>query len=92
MVLELGVEKGLSLLTTAPVSDGVVNVDLVHDGSILEGDGEGVSDEALLGVVVLGREGLVLLASDLGTELVNARVRGDGIRVVLGGETSEDDC
>ena len=89
--LELGVEKGLSLLATTPVSNGVVDVDLVHDGAILEGDGEGVSDEALLGVVVLGREGLVLLAGDLGAELVDARVGGNLVRVVLGGEASEDD-
>jgi hypothetical protein len=66
--LELGVEKGRTLLATETVADGVVNRDLGKDGAVVEGDGEAVRDEALLGVVVVGGELRVLDALHLSDE------------------------
>ena len=61
------------------MSDGVLNGDLVEDGTIVQFDGNSVSDRPPLGVVVLGGEGFVLDTSDLGTESVNSRVSGSVI-------------
>jgi hypothetical protein len=64
--LELGIEKRRTLLATKTVADGVV--DLGKDGAVVEGDGEAVRDEALLGVVVVGGELRVLDALHLSDE------------------------
>jgi hypothetical protein len=47
------------------VANRVVDVNLVEHGAVVQGDGQGVADEALLGVVVLGRERLVFDTGDL---------------------------
>lgn len=140
VALKLGLEERRALLATALVADGVVDVDFGEDGAVVEGDGEGVRDEALLcrggpcarvryscsgglnreglhtRVVVVGGELLVLdtlhlrkvstprsrvsnsvnpselaWTTHLGTELVDARVGGDLVRVVLGRETAKDE-
>lgn len=61
------------------VSNRVLDGDLVEDGTIVQFDGNSVSDGPLLRVVVLGGEGFVLDTSDLGTESVNSRVGGSVI-------------
>jgi hypothetical protein len=66
--LELGIEKRRTLLATKTVADGVVDRDLGKDGAVVEGDGEAVRDEALLGVVVVGGELRVLDALHLSDE------------------------
>ena len=47
VALKLGLEER-ALLATALVTDGVVDVDFGEDGAVVEGDGQGVRDEALL--------------------------------------------
>lgn len=61
------------------MSDRVLDGDLVEDGTIVQFDGNSVSDGPLLRVVVLGGEGFVLDTSDLGTESVNSRIGGSVI-------------
>lgn len=63
--LELGVEKGSSLSTTELVSNGVINVNFIEDGSVLEGNGESISNEPLGAVEVVGGDLLVFNARDL---------------------------
>jgi len=61
------------------VSDGVLDGDLVEDGTIVQLDDDGISDGPLLRVVILGGEGFILYTSDLCTESVNSRVSGSGV-------------
>lgn len=61
------------------MSDGVPNRDLVEDGTIVQLDGNGISNGPLLGVVIFGGEGFVLHTSDLGTESVNSGVSGSNV-------------
>ena len=56
--------------------DGVLDLDLVEHGAVVELDEERVADGALRGVVVVDAEALVLDAEDLGPECVDARVGG----------------
>jgi hypothetical protein len=71
-------ERG-SLSPPPPVSDGVLDGDLVEDGTIVQLDGNGVSDGPPLGVVIVGGEGFILDTSDLCTESVNSVVSGSGV-------------
>lgn len=48
VALKLGLEERRALLAAALVADGVVDVDFGEDGAVVEGDGQGVRDEALL--------------------------------------------
>ena len=61
------------------MSDWVLDGDLVEDGTIVQLDGDGISDGPLLGIVILGGEGFILDTSDLGTESVNSGVSGSGV-------------
>lgn len=83
MVLELGHEQGSALSAAALVANGVLDLDLVKDGAVVELDKEGVSDGALLRVVVVNAELGLLHTVDLGTESVNA---GIGSRCVSAGK------
>ena len=74
--LELGEEQGCALRSAALVTHRVLNLDFVKDGAIVELDQEGVTDRALLGVVVLDAELVVFDAVDLGAESVDAGVSG----------------
>ena len=60
------------------VADGVLDDDFGEDGAVVEFDGEGVGDAALVGVVVVGGEVRVFDAGDGGAEVVDARAP-DGI-------------
>lgn len=79
VVLELGHEEGGALGAAALVADGVLDLDFVEDGAVVELDEEGVADGALLRVVVVDAESLVFDAEDLGAEGVDARVGGGGV-------------
>ena len=74
MSLELGVENGSTFLSSAHVSNGEIDVYLGHDGTVVESDGEGVSDESLGRVVVLLGDLLVLDANNL-REIIPSVVR-----------------
>lgn len=47
------------------VADGVEDLDLIENGAVVQGDGQGVTDRSGLGVVVVGREELILHALHL---------------------------
>ena len=58
--------------------------------AVVELDGDRVGDRALVGIVVVARELLVLDADDLVAQRVDARVGGDVVLVVGGGQAAED--
>jgi len=72
------------------MSDGVLNRDLVEDGTIIQLDGDGVSDGPPLGVMVLSGEGVILDASYLRTESVDSGVGGSGVGATQGSATSRE--
>jgi len=72
------------------VSDGVLDGDLFEDGTIVQLDGDSVSDGPLLGVVVLCGEGFILDTSDLGTESVNSGVSGSGVNAARKSATGRE--
>lgn len=65
MSLELSVQKRNTLFTSSLVSNRIRKDDFIHDGSIVKGDGQGVSDESLVGIMVLGGELFIFDALDL---------------------------
>jgi len=66
------------------VSNRVLNGDLVEDGTVVQLDGNGVSDGPLLGVVVFSGEGIILNTGDLGTESVDSGISGSGVSATQG--------
>lgn len=78
--LEFLDQKRGAFHTPALVPHGVLNLDLVEHGAVVERDEERVPDGALGGVVVFRAVARVLDAVDLGPEGVDARVRGGGVR------------
>ena len=90
VTLELLEQQGGALCATTLVADRVLNLDLVEDSTILELNKESVADRALAGLVVLNTDPLVLDASDLSPELVNAGVLGGLISVRFRGQVAVD--
>ena len=64
--------------------DGVLNRNLAENGSIVQLDGNAVSDGSLLGVVVLSREDFILNTGDLGTESINPGVSSSSVIAMRG--------
>jgi hypothetical protein len=62
------------------VSNWVLNLDLIKQGTIVQLDEERISDRALLRIVILNTEALVLDAMNLSTERVDAWVGGGFVR------------
>lgn len=56
------------------MADGVLDLDLVKDGAVVELNEESVSNGTFGGLVVLGAEAGVLDAVNLGTECIDARI------------------
>jgi hypothetical protein len=69
------------------MSDWIFNFYLIQFGTIVQLDGDGISDGALFRIMIFGAEPLVFYATDLGTKLVYARV---GSRLV--GANKSLDC
>lgn len=82
VVLELGHEERSALRAAALVADGVLDLNLVEDGAVVEFNEKGIADGALLGVVVVDAEILILHTIDLGAERVDAGVGGRRIGAV----------
>ena len=61
------------------MSDRILNRDLVEDSTVVQFDGDGVSDRPALGVVVFSGEGVILDTSDLGTEGVDSGIGGGSV-------------
>ncbi len=74
VTLELLEQERGALLTTALVADGVLDLNLVQDSTIVELNKDRVANGTLGRLVVLDAEPLVLNAGDLGTEGVNTGV------------------
>ena len=68
-------ERG-AFLTTAPVPNRILDLDLVKYGTVIQLDEQRISDRAFFGVVVVHAEALILDTMDLGTKCVDARVGG----------------
>ena len=66
------------------MSNGILNRDLVEDGTIVQLDGDGISDGPPLRVMIFGGEGVVLNTSDLSTEIVDPGVGGGGVGATRG--------
>lgn len=90
MALELLEQDGGAFLATLAVTNGVVDLDVVQHGAVVQGDLESVTNVALVGGVVLGAEALVLNTLHLVTESVDAGVSGDLVCVVVSGQTAVD--
>jgi len=63
---ELGQEEGGALGAAALVADGVLDLDLVEHGAVIELDKQRVADGALLGVMIVNAEAVVFDAEDFG--------------------------
>jgi hypothetical protein len=61
------------------VANGVLDFNLIKNGSVVQLNKEGVADGSLGGVVVLDAETLLLDAVNLGTKGVNSWVCSSGI-------------
>ena len=83
-LFEFGHQERGTLSPPSPVSDGVLNRDLIEDGTVIQFEGDGVSDGPHLGVVVFGGEGFILDTSNLGTESVNSGVSGSSVSAAQG--------
>lgn len=79
MPLKLAQQERSSLSPPALVANRVLDRNLIQDSAVVELDANGVSNRTLLGVMVIDRVDVVLSASDLGSQGVNARVSGRGI-------------
>ena len=93
MPLVLSQDLGLSLLASQAVAEGRLDDFFLEDGAVLERDGEGVGDGALLRVVVVLGELWVLDAADALAEGLD-ELGGGGFAVVgvVGGfEAVEDE-
>src|SRR5690606_22552214 len=86
---ELGFEQGNTFLTPPLVPDGVFAHNLVQYAAVVELDSKCVGNRAFLGVVVVGREAWVFYALYLVAQGIDARVAGDRIFVVGGGQTTK---
>ena len=79
---ELGHQKRGALNPPPLVSNGVLDRDLVEDGTVVQLDSDSVSDGPPLRVVVFSGEGVILDTSDLGTESVNSGISGSGVSAI----------
>lgn len=81
VTLKLLKQEGGSLLTATPVPDGVLDLDLIQDSAVIKLDKDRIADGPLRRLVVLDTESLVLNASDLSAEGVNAGITSGRIGV-----------
>lgn len=74
MALELLHEKRRALRAPAFVTNRIFDGDFVEDCAVVECDGDGVSNRALVRVVIVCTEDLVLDTSYFGPEVVDALI------------------
>lgn len=72
------------------MSNRVLNRNLVENSTIVQLNGDGVSDGPLLWVVVVGGVGTILDAGDLSTESINSGVSGSSVSAIQGSAIGED--
>jgi hypothetical protein len=86
---EFGKQERSAFLTTALVSNWVLDFDFVKYRAIVQLDEQRISNRAFFRVMVLNAEALVLDTMDLGTKCVDAWVGG---RLVLAAGRSNRPC
>ena len=97
MLTEASSEIGFELLdqqryafgAATPVANGVFD-GFVELRPVAQFDLERVGDGALFGVVVIGGEGWLLDAFDLGTQSIDPRIGGDVVLVVSSGKAAKE--
>jgi hypothetical protein len=80
--LELVHQQGGAFGSPSLVANGIFNLDLIENCSVVQLDQKGISDRALRGVVVVDAEALLLDTIDLGAESIDAGVRRRGVGAV----------
>ena len=65
------------------MSDRVLDLNFVQDGTVIQLDRNRVTDGTFSRVMVVNAKALVFNTGDLGTECVNAWVRGGGVGAVV---------
>src|SRR5258706_2751742 len=88
--LELLHQQRNALLAAPAMADGILDDNLVELAPIVELDGDGVGDRALVGIEVVLRETLILDADHLRAQSVDPRIGGHVVLVVRGGQAAED--
>lgn len=61
------------------MANGVLDDNLIENGTIVERDEESVADASLLGIMVVHAECLVLDTVNLSTERIDTRIRCGGV-------------
>ena len=73
---EFGQQERGAFFATAPVTNRVLDLDLVKNRTIIKLDEQRISDRAFFRVVIVHTEAPVLDAMNLDTKCVDARVGG----------------
>ena len=81
--LELVHQQRGTLFPPPLVSDRVLDLNFVQDGTVIQLDRNRVTDGTFSRVMVVNAKALVFNTGDLGTECVNAWVRGGGVGAVV---------
>ena len=76
--------------TSAAMSDRILDDHFLELRTVVELDGDGVGDRALVRVEVIPRKAAVFDADRPGAKRVDPRVGGDAIFVIRGSEAAED--
>src|SRR5690606_11231432 len=74
-----------------PVTNWILDLNLIQYSAVLESNCDGIADRSLLGVVVISCIPRLFHTFNLLAEGVNARISRDGIGVVGGRETAKDE-
>ena len=89
VLLKLSQEQGCAFRPAALVTHGVFNFNLIQNSAVVQFNGECIGDGALRRLMVINAELLFFHASNLGTESINAWIRGRFVSTrkrVKGGE------
>ena len=78
-LLEFRHQERRALSPPPLVPHGVLNSDLVKDGTIIQLDGDGISDRPFSWIVVLRRVGSILDTGDLRAKSIDSWISGSGI-------------
>src|SRR5712691_4278600 len=87
---EFRFEQGNAFLTAAAMADGIFYRHLARSDSVPEENLQLVRDRALPGIEIVARIPLVLDADHLGAQRVDARIPGDIVFIVGGGQVALD--
>ena len=72
------------------MSDGILHREFPQGGAIAEFDAQSIGNRALGGIVIIGGEGRIFETGDFFAQGVDARVPGNIIFVITGGQTAKN--